>query len=212
VDAIVVPGEWVAVFTGIVREMGRVVALDGGEAGLELTVDAPLTAATTELGGSVALAGVCLTAETVSVDTMTFHAVSETLARTSLGQLQAGDAVNLEPALRMGEALGGHLVQGHVDGVGAVRSVVPDGGGVRMFIDPPRELLRYCVEKGSITIEGVSVTIASLDERGFGVALIPHTLAVTTLGALSPGRQVNLEVDVLAKYVERLLGARDTAG
>ena len=103
-------------------------------------------------------------------------------------------------------------MQGHVDGVGSVRSVEPEGSGARILIDAPTDVLRYCVEKGSITIEGVSLTVASLDERGFGIALIPHTLAVTTLGALEPGRQVNLEVDVLAKYVERLLGARDPGG
>jgi riboflavin synthase len=143
---------------------------------------------------------------------MSFHAVAETLSSSSLGRLQPGDAVNLEPALCAGEPLGGHIVQGHVDGVGIVRAVSPEGDGRRILIDAPRELLRYCVEKGSITVAGVSLTIASLDESGFGLALIPHTLAVTTLGALEPGREVNLEVDVLAKYVERLLALRDLSG
>jgi riboflavin synthase len=139
---------------------------------------------------------------------LAFDAVPETLARTTLGRLGRGDAVNLEPALRAGEQLGGHLVQGHVDAVGRVRSVGPEGGGVRLEVSVPAELRRYCVEKGSICMQGVSLTIASLDEDGISVALIPHTLSVTTLGGLGPGDEVNLEVDVLAKHVERLLAAR----
>lgn len=192
-------------FTGIVREVGRVAAVAGDASGLDVTIEAPLTAPGIEIGGSVSIDGVCLTAESVESSVMTFHAVSETLSRSSLGGLQPGDAVNLEPALCAGEPFGGHIVQGHVDGVGIVRAVSPEGGGLSILIDAPKELLRYCVEKGSITVAGVSLTIASLDEGGFGLALIPHTLAVTTLGSLEPGREVNLEVDVLAKYVERLL-------
>jgi len=119
-----------------------------------------------------------------------------------MGALEPGDGVNLEPALRAGEPLGGHYVQGHVDAVGTVRTA---GGDGRIWIDAPAELLRYCVEKGSVAVEGVSLTISALDETGFEVVLIPHTLAETTLGALAPGREVNLEADVLAKYVERLL-------
>jgi len=115
--------------------------------------------------------------------------------------------VNVEPALRAGEPLGGHLMQGHVDGVGHVRSVEPEGGGSRIWVDAPADVLRYCVEKGSIAVDGTSLTVAALDDVGFAVALIPHTLAVTTLGALAPGAEVNLEADVLAKYVERLLPA-----
>ena len=129
----------------------------------------------------------------------------ETLARTSLGSLAAGARVNVEPSLRAGEPLGGHYVQGHVDGVGVVRSVEDEGGGRRVWIDAPPEILRYAVEKGSITVQGTSLTVAELDDAGFAVALIPHTLAATTLGELEPGHLVNLEVDVLAKYVERLL-------
>jgi riboflavin synthase len=199
-------------FTGIIREVGRVAAVEGDASGFNVTVEAPLTAARIEIGGSVAIDGVCLTAESVESSTMAFHAVSETLSRSSLGRLKPGDPVNLEPALRAGEPLGGHIVQGHVDGVGTVRSVSPEGDGRRILIDAPVELLRYCVEKGSITVAGVSLTIASLDESGFGLALIPHTLAVTTLGSLAPGQEVNLEVDVLAKYVERLLALRDLPG
>jgi riboflavin synthase len=134
--------------------------------------------------------------------------VPETISRSALGRLEVGAPVNVEPALRAGEPLGGHIVQGHVDGVGTVRSTEPEGDGVRLAIDVPRDLLRYCVEKGSITVDGVSLTVAALDANGVEIALVPHTLAVTTLGTAGRGDSVNLEVDVLAKYVERLLAAR----
>jgi riboflavin synthase len=192
------------VFTGIVRERGQVVAIDGGEQGARLRIAAPGAAAQADLGDSVAVAGVCLTVVASQDGELSFDAVAETLARTSLGRLQAGDAVNVEPALRVGEPLGGHYVQGHVDGVGRVRSKETEGEGVRMSFDAPPEVLRYCVEKGSIAVEGVSLTITGVDESGFAVALVPHTLAETTLGTLQPGDEVNLEADVLAKYVERL--------
>ncbi|HZO49132.1 MAG TPA: riboflavin synthase [Gaiellaceae bacterium] len=197
-------------FTGIVREVGRVVACEGGaEDGAVLVVHAPGTAASVAAGGSVSIDGVCLTVEEVRAGgQLRFHAVPETLSRTNLARLVPGEAVNVEPALRAGEPLGGHYVQGHVDGVGSVRSVVREGEGARMAVAAPAELLRYCVEKGSIAVDGVSLTIAALAADGFEVALIPHTLAATTLGELRPGRAVNLEVDVLAKYVERLV-ARD---
>ena len=129
----------------------------------------------------------------------------ETLARTSLETLDRGSRVNLEPALRAGEALGGHYVQGHVDGAGSIRSVAPEGDGKRIWVDAPPELLRYVVEKGSIAMQGASLTVAAVDAGGFAVALIPHTLGATTLGALEPEDRVNLETDVLAKYVEKLL-------
>jgi riboflavin synthase len=193
------------VFTGIVRELGRVVGTDGDDGGITLRVDAPVTAATTGIGDSISIDGVCLTAEAVDDETIRFHAVSETLSRSTLGRLAAGDAVNVEPALRAGEPLGGHIVQGHVDAVGTVRAVEPDGDGRRVAVAAPPEVLRYCVEKGSITVAGVSLTIAGLDPESFEVALVPHTLSVTTLGGLDTGTQVNLEVDVLAKYVERLV-------
>jgi riboflavin synthase len=185
------------VFTGLVREVGRVVSFDGSR----LSVESSLAAA---IGDSVSVNGCCLTVVDGDRRTLAFDAVPETLARTALGRLDAGAAVNLEPALRAGEPLGGHYVQGHVDGVGRVRSLEPEGGGARMWVDPPAELLRYCVEKGSIAVDGVSLTIADLDEEGFAVALVPHTLAATTLDTLEPGSEVNLEADVLAKYVERL--------
>jgi riboflavin synthase len=194
------------VFTGLIREVGRIAAVDGGEDGVRLEIDAPQTAAAAAVGDSVAINGVCLTVVSVSNGRFAFDAVPETLARSSLGRLEAGSRVNLEPALRAGEPLGGHYVQGHVDGVGTVRSVEPEGDGRRIWFDAPRELMRYVVEKGSVAVEGTSLTVAALDDDGFAVALIPHTLAETTLGALEPGDTVNLEADVLAKYVERLLG------
>jgi riboflavin synthase len=192
-------------FTGLIREVGRVVAHDGGDNGVRLTIEAPHTAANAQLGDSIAIDGVCLTVVAVAGDTFAFDAVPETLTRTSLGTLEHGSRVNLEPALRAGDPLGGHYVQGHVDGVGSVRSVEPEGDGKRIWFDAPSELLRYVVEKGSMAVQGTSLTVAGVDDRGFAVALIPHTLSATTLGALEPQDRVNLEADVLAKYVERLL-------
>jgi riboflavin synthase len=191
------------VFTGLVRDLGRVVSFDGGR----LTVAAPATAAAAELGDSVAIDGVCLTVVALDGGTLSFDAVPETLARTALSSLDRDSRVNLEPALRAGDPLGGHYVQGHVDGVGTVRSLEPEGAGKRIWIETPVDLLRYVVEKGSIAVQGASLTVAATDGAGFAVALIPHTLEVTTLGALTPGNRVNLEVDVLAKYVEKLIKA-----
>jgi riboflavin synthase len=193
------------VFTGIVTERGRVAAVDASAGGgVRLVVEAPRTAPATGVGDSIAVNGVCLTAVEVGDSTLAFDAVPETLSRSALGRLTPEARVNLEPALRAGEALGGHIVQGHVDGLGRVRSVEPEGEGRRLWFDLPAELLRYTVEKGSIAVDGVALTIASLDDGGFAVALIPHTLAETTLDVLAPGDAVNVEVDVLAKYVERL--------
>jgi riboflavin synthase len=196
------------VFTGIVRELGVVEAAEEAGGGVRLRVTAAETAAGAHPGDSVALNGVCLTVTGTAGTVMAFDAVPETLARTTLGRLTAGEHVNVEPALRAGEPLGGHIVQGHVDGVGRIRAVDAEGEGSRIEIEPPAALLRYCVEKGSITVEGVSLTIAALRDSSVEIALIPHTLAVTTLGALAAGDEVNLEVDVLAKHVERLLATR----
>jgi riboflavin synthase len=193
------------VFTGIVREVGRVASVAAGNGGIRLEIEAPGTAGATSIGDSIAINGCCLTAVAVDDGRLAFDAVAETLARSSLGGLEPGSHVNLEPALRAGDPLGGHYVQGHVDGVGRVRSVDAEGDGKRIWIDAPTALLRYVVEKGSIAIEGTSLTVAALDNDGFAVALVPHTLAETTLGALAPGDPVNLEADVLAKYVEKLL-------
>jgi riboflavin synthase len=195
-------------FTGIVREVGRVVSADGGESGRTLVVEAPETAASTAVGDSVSIGGVCLTAESVDAGRIRFHAVTETLRRTSLGRLAPGGEVNVEPALRAGEPLGGHVVQGHVDGLGRISSVEWEGDGLRVVVEASPEILRYCVEKGSITVDGVSLTVAELLEDALAVALVPHTLSATTLRDLAPGQAVNLEVDVLAKYVERLLAPR----
>ena len=192
-------------FTGIVRELGRIAALDGTDDGARIVVDAPETASATAVGDSVAINGVCLTVTDATDGRLAFDAVPETLRRSSLGRLAPGERVNVEPALRAGEPLGGHYVQGHVDGVGEIRRSEPEGEGKRVWIDVPRELLRYLVEKGSVAAEGVSLTVAELDDAGFAVALVPHTLAATTLGVLAAGDPVNIEVDVLAKYVERLV-------
>jgi riboflavin synthase len=190
-------------FTGIVRELGAVEAFDGSR----LVVSAPETAAGAAAGDSVAVAGVCLTVVETADGRLAFDAVPETLSRTALGGLEPGDPVNIEPSLRVGDQLGGHVVQGHVDAVGRARSVTPERESRRVWIDSP-ETVRYCVEKGSIAVDGVSLTIAEVDDDGFEVALIPHTLEVTTLGRLEPGREVNVEADVLARHVERLLAVR----
>ena len=192
-------------FTGLIREVGTVLAVEGGADGVRLTIEAPQTALDAQLGDSVAIDGVCLTVVAVAGDSFSFDAVPETLDRTSLGTLDHGSRVNLEPALRAGDALGGHYVQGHVDGVGSVRSVEPEGEGKRIWFAAPPELLRYVALKGSIAVQGTSLTVAAVDGAGFAVALIPHTLEATTLGALEPEDLVNLETDVLAKYVEKLL-------
>jgi riboflavin synthase len=193
------------VFTGIVRERGRVTTVEPRGDGVRLTVAAPQTATGAAAGDSVAVSGICLTVERIDGDELRFWASPETLDRTKLGRLTAGDEVNLEPALRAGDPLGGHIVQGHVDGVGRVRETTAEGEGVRMWVDAPPEILRYCVEKGSVTVDGVSLTVAALDESGFELALVAYTLAETTLGTLPAGEEVNLEADVLGKYVDRLL-------
>ena len=185
-------------FTGIVEEQGAVVALDGHR----LRIRAGVVLDGVQLGDSIAVNGCCLTVVALTTDTWDADVSDETFARTSLGQLQVGSPVNLERAVRMSDRLGGHLVQGHVDGVGEVVDPVPD---LRVRI--PSELMRYVVEKGSITVDGVSLTVVQPLDDGFTVAIIPHTSAVTTLGVRKPGDRVNIEVDVMAKYVERLINA-----
>ena len=188
-------------FTGIIRERGVVARF----ARPRLLIDAPETAATAGLGDSVAINGVCLTVVGRNGTRLGFDVVDESLARSALGDVADGEAVNVEPALRAGDPLGGHYVQGHVDGVGRIRRLEEQAAGRLVWIDAPADVLRYCVEKGSIAVDGVSLTIAALDDDGLAIALVPHTLDVTTFGAAAPGRKVNLEVDVLAKYVERLV-------
>jgi riboflavin synthase len=189
------------VFTGIVREVGKVEGVEPSGGGARVRIRAPETAARASVGDSISVSGVCLTAVETADGLLAFDAVPETLRRSSLGRLARGATVNLEPSLRAGDALGGHFVQGHVDGVGRVRASDAEG----LEIEAPPAVLRYCVEKGSIAVEGVSLTIAGVTEESFSVALIPHTRAATTLGALGPGDVVNLETDVIARHVERLL-------
>jgi riboflavin synthase len=189
-------------FTGLVSHLGTIGSLDGGR----LVVSTPLGADLGE-GDSVAVNGVCLTATGVRPDGFTADVMEETLRRTALGSLGPGAPVNLELPLRAADRLGGHFVQGHVDGVGTVASVENEGFARLVEIEADPGLMRYVVEKGSIAVDGVSLTVASLGEGAFSVSLIPETLERTTLGRAEPGGSVNLEVDVLAKYVERLVGA-----
>jgi len=194
----------VGIFTGLVATTGAVRALDRTSDGVRMRVESAL-ASELEQGDSVAVNGVCLTAVEVSGGDFQADVMGETLRRSSLGPLERGDAVNLELPLRASDRLGGHMVQGHVDGLGSVADVEADGFATLVRIACAGELLRYVVEKGSIAVDGVSLTVAAVDDEGFSVSLIPATRARTTLGSLSPGRAVNLEVDVLAKYVEKLL-------
>ena len=193
-----------AVFTGIVRERGRVAAAERNGARLRLRVEAAKTASTAGPGDSVSVSGVCLTVTAATNGSLAFDAVPETIARTNLGRLAAGSRVNLEPALSAGEPLGGHFVQGHVDGTARVGRLEPEGAGARLTLALPPDLLRYCVEKGSIALDGVSLTIAALRSDGIEIALVPFTLEHTTLAAAAPGDELNVEVDLLAKYAERL--------
>ena len=188
-------------FTGIVEELGRVVSREGGR----IVVRCPTAASDSVIGDSLSIDGVCLTMIALDGDEASFDISRETFDRTSLGALDAGDPVNVERPATLASRLGGHLVQGHVDGVARVTAVEPDAeNGARLSVHLPAHLLRYVVEKGSIAIDGVSLTVASVDDGGFTVSLIPETLERTTLGTAGPGRPVNLEVDVLAKYVEKL--------
>jgi riboflavin synthase len=188
-------------FTGIVEERGTVASLEGGR----LAVDCRTAAEGTVAGESVSVNGVCLTAVERGPRRLAFDLSPETLERSSLGSLQPGDPVNLERPVTLASRLGGHLMQGHVDGVGTVEEVTPSGDGATMRILLAPELGRYVVEKGSIAVDGVSLTVAGTDGTAISVALIPHTLAATTLGTRRPGDAVNVEVDVIAKYVERLV-------
>jgi riboflavin synthase alpha subunit len=193
-----------SVFTGIVRELGRVVSAGSDGGGVRLRIQADETATAASPGDSVAVNGCCLTVTSVADGTLEFDAVPETIQRTTLGGLDEGADVNLEPALRAGEPLGGHFVQGHVDGRGSVAALDQEGDGARLRLELAPQLLRYCVEKGSIAVDGVSLTIAALHDGGVEIALVPFTLEHTTLGRLRPADQVNVEVDLLAKYAERL--------
>jgi len=186
-------------FTGIIEEVGRVAAA----VGLRLAVACGFD--DLAIGDSIAVNGVCLTVMELEAGTFTAELSEETLARTSLGTLAGGSAVNLERPVPVGGRLGGHVVQGHVDGTGTIAALDPQEGSVLMWIEAPRALRRYLVEKGSVAVDGVSLTVAGVRGDAFSVALIPHTLTATTLQSKAPGDAVNLEVDILAKYVESLL-------
>ena len=194
-------------FTGLVQDLGTVASVDATGDGVRLTLETPLAREVGE-GDSVAVNGVCLTAVGICGERFGADVMHETLRRSSLGDVEAGATVNVELALRAADRLGGHVVQGHVDGVGVIAGVAQDGFARVVTIETGPEVLRYVVAKGSIAVDGVSLTVARIDDDGFDVSLIPETLQRTTLGAAAAGAQVNLEVDVLAKYVEKLIGAR----
>ena len=191
-------------FTGLVQGKGRVASLKASEAGARIAIETSLVSELTA-GDSIAVNGVCLSATSLDNGSFVADAMNETLSRTALGDLGPGAEVNLELPLRAGDRMGGHVVQGHVDGIGAIVDVADDGFARRIRIDAPAELLRYVIEKGSIAVDGVSLTVAALDSRSFTVSLIPETLQRTNLGHAGAGDRVNLEVDVLAKYVEKLI-------
>lgn len=195
-------------FTGLVEEVGSLAWIDGGPDGARLGIRTRIVQTDLVVGDSVAVDGACLTAVTVSEEGFAVDCVAETLRRTSLGMRREGEGVNLERALRADARIGGHFVQGHVDGLAECVGVHEDGDGIRLELRAQPDVLRYVVEKGSITLDGVSLTVAARTESGFEVALIPHTVAETTLGPAMAGRFLNVEVDVLAKYVEALLASR----
>jgi riboflavin synthase len=195
-------------FTGIVVELGEVVALEWHGEGAVIAVRAPVVSGDARHGDSIAVSGVCLTVTGVDGDVFTADVMKETFDRSALGSLAVGDAVNLEPAVTPATRLGGHIVQGHVDGVGTVLERIPGERWEDVRVGLPEGLSRYVVEKGSIGVDGISLTVARVDERSVQVSLIPTTLALTTLGRKQVGALVNLEVDVIAKYVEKLVGVR----
>ncbi|MEV6527531.1 riboflavin synthase [Longispora sp. NPDC051575] len=192
-------------FTGIVEELGEITALEWHGAGAVLTVRGPKVTSDAGHGDSIAVNGVCLTVVTVERDSFTADVMKESFDRSSLGAISVGDRVNLERAATLSTRLGGHLVQGHVDGVGTILSRTPGEMQEDVRITLPADLNRYVVEKGSITVDGISLTVAVIDDDSFTVSLIPTTVDVTTLGRKAVGEQVNLEIDVIAKYVEKLV-------
>ena len=198
-------------FTGIVRSVGRVAeVIDAAARRLAIDTGA-LSTAGWAIGDSVAVSGVCLTVVAVGQGRFEADLSGETLERTTLGRLAPGAAVNLEPALRASDALGGHLVTGHVDGVATVRSSREEGGALRAIVEAPASLARYVAEKGSVALDGVSLTVGRVEENAFRIDIVPHPRAATTLGAIAPGSALNLEVDLFARYLDRLLTARGRA-
>jgi riboflavin synthase len=198
------------VFTGIVEELGAVRSVDDLGDAARISITGPLVSSDARPGDSIAVNGVCLTVVDVADGGFTADVMQETLRRSALGSLVAGSPVNLERAALVDSRLGGHIVQGHVDGVASVTEVLPTEHWTTVSFDLPPALSRYLVEKGSVTVDGVSLTVVSVDDSTFAVSLIPTTLAHTTLGSRAVGDRVNIEVDVIAKYVERLMEGRLT--
>ena len=195
-------------FTGIVEEMGAITVMNKSLSGAKLTILASTVMSDLKIGDSVSVNGICLTVVSRSERDFSVEVSPETLSVTTLGGFAVGMPVNLERAMRLNERIGGHLVAGHVDGVGRIRSRQQDANAIVLSIDAPQEILRYCVAKGSITVDGISLTINSISEQGFSVAIIPHTAKVTILGLKQVNDTVNLESDLIGKYVERLLQER----
>jgi riboflavin synthase len=196
-------------FTGIIEEMGVVKEVGKTLQGSSVTILTKTVLEGLKIGDSVTVNGVCLTVVGRNDMEMKADISPETMTVTTLGSLKAGDPVNLERAMRLGDRLGGHLVTGHVDGIGIIRSRVQDGDALQITIEAPRDVLRHCVSKGSITVDGISLTVNEVTDRGFHVTIIPHTAKVTTLGIKQIGDTVNLETDLIGRYVERLLSGRD---
>ncbi len=195
-------------FTGIVEELGQVAKLETLADAVRISITGPLVVSDAKIGDSISVNGVCLTVTEKTADSFSADVMQETLNRSTLGQLVPGSKVNLERPVTLATRLGGHLVQGHVDGMGKIISREKSDNWDVVTIEPNPELLKYIVEKGSITVDGTSLTVASVNNKVFAVSLIPETLAKTTLGLVIPGDQVNLEVDVMAKYVEKLMAAQ----
>ena len=199
-------------FTGIIEEMGSVKALRRDGSAARLTVSASIVLGGTVIGDSICVNGVCLTVVDLAKDGFSADVAVETLRVTNLGELKIGVNVNLERALQLSARIGGHLVSGHVDAVGRIREKREEGNGWRIFIDAPEAVLRYVIRKGSIAIDGISLTVADVDKSGFSIAMMPHTAKLTTLGFKAGGDSVNLETDIIGKYVERLLSGRVEGG
>jgi riboflavin synthase len=199
-------------FTGIISDVGRVRRLQRGNAGMDLTLATAYDTATIELGASISCSGVCLTVVSLEDGAFTVQASAETLACSTLGDWTENRAVNLERALKAGDELGGHIVAGHVDGVARLVERRPDGESIRMVFAPPRELMPFVASKGSVAIDGISLTVNEVGNDSFGVNIIPYTLAHTSLGEAQPGQRHNFEIDPLARYVARLLDARGNLG
>ena len=197
-------------FSGIVEEMGAIQSMDKGLAGAKFSILASVILDDLHVGDSVSVSGTCLTVTNIEEQGFSVDVSTETLNRTVLGNIAVGTPVNLERAMKLNARMGGHLVTGHVDGLGALRTREQDGNAIQLTIEAPEEIMRYCVVKGSITMDGISLTINGVRDRSFAVAIIPHTAQVTTIGLKQIGDSVNLESDLIGKYVERLLQANGT--